>query len=67
MYDYLHGHKIAADDATIKLKLLPMTKAQVDQYVKDYPGGQPAYDFKAHSKTYTANAPSPAYELHYSN
>ena len=67
MYDYLHGHKISAEDATIKLKLLPMTQADVSKYVRDYPGGQPSYDFKAHSKTYNANAPSPAYELRYSN
>ena len=25
MYDYLHGYKIPADKATVRLKLLPMT------------------------------------------
>ncbi len=57
MYDYLHGFKVAPDQANIKLKLLPMTQAEVPQFEKDFPGGQPAFDFKAHSKVYTPGAP----------
>ncbi|UQR63054.1 ABC transporter substrate-binding protein [Bradyrhizobium sp. C-145] len=67
MYDYLNGVKLPAADATVKLKLLPMAQNQVDQYVKDYPGGQPAYDFKAHSKFLNKDAPPVALELKYSN
>jgi ABC-type sugar transport system substrate-binding protein len=68
MYNYLHGLKIPADQATIKLKLLPMTTADVPLYVKYFPGGQPNYDFKAHSKVYNKEAPlSPAFNIHYSD
>ena len=67
MYNYLHGFKIPADQATMKLKLLPMTKADVPRYLRDFPGGQPNYDFKAHSKVYNKDAPlSPAFNIHYS-
>ena len=57
MYDYLHGIKVPADKASFKLKLLPMTQADVVRYEKDFPGGQPKFDFKAHSKFYTKDAP----------
>lgn len=67
LYNYLHGFKIPADQANIKLKLLPMTKADVPRYEWDFPGGQPNYDFKAHSKVYNKDAPvSPAFDIHYS-
>jgi ABC-type sugar transport system substrate-binding protein len=67
MYDFLHGQKIPAADATVKLKLLPMAQNQVDAYLKDYPNGQPKdYDFKAHTKTFNKDAPPYAYELKYS-
>lgn len=67
MYDYLHGFKVPADQANIKLKLLPMTRADVPRFERDFPGGQPNYDFKAHSKVYNKDAPlSPAFEVHYS-
>jgi simple sugar transport system substrate-binding protein len=67
MYDYLHGHKISAEEATVKLKLLPMAQNQVDLYLKNYPNGQPKdYDFKAHTKTFNPDAPPYVYELKYS-
>ena len=59
MYDYLHGFKVAADEANFKLKLLPMTQADVVRFEKDFPGGQPNFDFKSHSKVYNKNAPAP--------
>ena len=59
MYDYLHGSKIPADQANFKLKLLPMTQADVPRFEKDFPGGQPNFDFKAHSKVYNKDAPAP--------
>jgi ABC-type sugar transport system substrate-binding protein len=67
MYNWLHGHKLPADEATIKLKLLPMTKADVPRYNRDFPGGQPNYDFKAHSITYNKSAPlNPSFQVQYS-
>ncbi len=59
MYDYLHDFKIPAEQASFKLKLLPMTQADVARYERDFPGGQPNFDFKAHSKVYNKDAPSP--------
>ena len=58
MYDYLHGFKVPADQANFKLKLLPMTQADVPRFEQDFPGGQPNFDFKAHSKVYSSNAPA---------
>jgi ABC-type sugar transport system substrate-binding protein len=58
MYDYLHDFKVPADQANFKLKLLPMTHADVARFEKDFPGGQPNFDFKAHSKVYNKNAPA---------
>lgn len=67
MYNYLHGHKLPVDQTTIKLKLLPMTRADVPRFERDYPGGQPKYDFRAHSIVYNKNAPlSPAFQVQYS-
>lgn len=67
MYDYLNGKKVPAADATVKLKLLPMTQSQVDAYTRDYPNGQPKdYDFKMRSYALNPDAPSYAYELKYS-
>ncbi len=71
MYDYLHGVKVPADKANVKLKLLPMTQADVARFEKDFPGGQPNFDFKAHSKVYNKDAPGAdtigAAVLRYSN
>ena len=66
MYDYLHGFKIPKDQANMKISLLPLTQDKVPLFEKIYPNGVPAYDFKAHSKTYSgAKAPSPVIELTY--
>ena len=71
MYDYLNGSKVPADKAAFRLKLLPMTQADIARYEGDFPGGQPKFDFKAHSKVYNKDAPSPdtigAAVLRYSN
>ena len=68
MYDYLHGFKVPADKNNIKLIMLPLTKADVPLYFKYFPGGQPHYDFKAHSKVYNKDAPpSPAFNLQYTS
>lgn len=57
MYDYLNGFKVSPEQANIKLKLLPMTQADVARFEADFPGGQPNFDFKAHSQVYTKGAP----------
>lgn len=71
MYDYLNGIKVPADQANFKLKLLPMKQEDVGRFEKDFPGGQPNFDFKAHSKVYAKNAPAAntigAAVLRYSN
>jgi ABC-type sugar transport system substrate-binding protein len=71
MYDYLHDFKIPAEQANLKLKLLPMLQTDVARFEKDFPGGQPNFDFKAHSKVYNKDAPGPdtigAAVLRYSN
>lgn len=66
LYDYLNGHAIPADKANVLLKFLPLTKEQVPQFEKDFPGGMPVYDFKAHSKTYNPGAAFAAFDLEYS-
>jgi len=66
MYDYLNNHKISADKANIKLGLLPLTQDRVAQFKSDFPGGVPAYDFKAHSLTYNKDAQSAVFEMKYS-
>ena len=58
LYDWLHNFKVPADQANLKLKLLPMPRADVARFEKDFPGGQPNFDFKAHSKVYNKDAPS---------
>lgn len=59
MYDHLKGFPIAPEQASFRLKLLPMTQADVPRFERDFPGGQPNFDFKAHSKAYNKDAPAP--------
>jgi len=66
MYDYLHDHKVPAEQANIKLSLLPLTKDLVAKFKTDFPGGVPVYDFKAHSQTYNPEAKSAVFEMKYS-
>jgi ABC-type sugar transport system substrate-binding protein len=67
MYDHLNGHPIPADQAEVKLDLLPLTQDRVAQFEADFPGGVPTYDFKAHSRTYTPDAPPAVFEMQYSD
>ncbi|MDP3960202.1 MAG: ABC transporter substrate-binding protein [Pseudorhodobacter sp.] len=66
MYDYLNGKEIPADQANVKLGLLPLTNDRVAQFRADFPGGVPVYDFKVHSRTYTPDAPTAVFEMQYS-
>jgi ABC-type sugar transport system substrate-binding protein len=66
MYDHLNGKELSADQANIKLSLLPLTKDRVAQFRSDFPGGVPVYDFKTHSRTYTPDAATAVFEMQYS-
>lgn len=66
MYDHLNGHAIPADQANVKLDLLPLTQDRVAQFRADFPGGVPVYDFKARSRSYTPDAPPATFEMTYS-
>ncbi len=67
MYDYLNGKPIPADQANVKLDLLPLTKELIPQFEKDFPNGMPTYDFKQHSRVYNPSAPPASFEMKYSN
>ena len=67
MYDYLHGFDIPADQANVKLDLLPLTIDTVDQFRAQFPEGVPAYDFTAHSRVFTPDAPPAFFELQYTD
>ena len=66
MYDFLNGLPLTAAEANVKLGLLPLTKALVPQFEKDFPDGVPAYNFKEHSRVYTPGAPAASFEMKYS-
>ena len=66
MHDHLNGHPIPAEQAEVKLDLLPLTRDRVAQFEADFPGGVPSYDFKARSRTFTPDAPPAAFEMQYS-
>lgn len=67
LYDTIKGKPVPADQANVKLGLLPLTKDLVGQFEKDFPGGVPAYDFKARSRFYTPDAKPAFFEMKYSN
>lgn len=67
MYDYLNGHEVPADKANVKLDLLPLTQDMTAKFRADFPGGVPVYDFKAHSKTYNAEAETAVFEMKYND
>ena len=65
MFDYLEGLPIPADQANVKLKLLPLTQDKVTTYEECFPGGVPAYNFKEHSRFYNPSAPAASFEMAY--
>ena len=67
LYDALKGHPVPKDDDVIKLKLLPLTKADVPKFNTDFPGGVQPYDFKQHSKVYNPSAPPVVVAVQYSS
>jgi ABC-type sugar transport system substrate-binding protein len=66
LYDTINGKPVPADQANVKLGLLPLTKDLVGQFEKDFPGGVPEYDFKAHSRVYNPDAKAAFFEMKYS-
>jgi ABC-type sugar transport system substrate-binding protein len=67
LYDYIKGIPVPASDASVKLKLLPLTQDRVARFEKDFPNGVPSYDFKQHSKVYKRDAKTAVFEMSYSN
>lgn len=67
MYDHLNGKEIPADQANVKLDLLPLTQDRVAQFRADFPGGVPPYDFQERSRTYNPDAETAVFEMSYSN
>lgn len=65
MYDYLNGLGVPAEEANVKLSLLPLTKDTVEQFRKDFPEGLPQYDWKERSKVFNPEAKA-TFELKYS-
>lgn len=66
MYDQIKGKTLPTAQDNVKLKLLPLTQDKVAQFEADFPGGVPPYDFKAHSRVFTPEAPPASFELKYS-
>lgn len=67
MYDYLNGLEIPADQANVKLDLLPLTIDTVEQFRADFPEGVPEYDFQEHSRVFNPDAAAATFELAYSD
>jgi ABC-type sugar transport system substrate-binding protein len=66
MYDFLNGLPISAEEANVKLDLLPLTQELVPQFRADFPEGVPAYNWEERSRTFTPDAPAATFELAYS-
>lgn len=67
LYDAINGHAVPVEKSNIKLDLLPLTQDLVPQFEADFPGGVPAYDFRAHSQVYNPEAEAAVFEMKYSN
>ncbi|MDR3494518.1 MAG: ABC transporter substrate-binding protein [Ancalomicrobiaceae bacterium] len=63
LYDEIKGKALPKEQDNVKLKLLPLTKDTVGLFEASFPGGVPQYDFKAHSRVYTPDAPPASFEL----
>jgi ABC-type sugar transport system substrate-binding protein len=66
MFDHLNGIPIPPEHKNVVLTLLPLTKDKIDQFNKDFPGGMPEFDFRAHSKFYNPDAQQAFFEMAYS-
>ncbi|WP_099827838.1 ABC transporter substrate-binding protein [Oceaniglobus indicus] len=66
MYDHLNGKEIPADQANVKLDLLPLTQDRVEQFRAEF-GGVPEYDFKDRSRTHNPDAETAVFEMEYSD
>jgi ABC-type sugar transport system substrate-binding protein len=66
MFDWLKGKRIADDQRSQIIKLLPVTKATLPQFKADYPSGLPEYKVREHSRFYTPNGPPAVIDLTYS-
>ncbi len=66
MRDYLNGFEIPAEEANVKLNLLPLTQELVPQFRADFPEGVPLYDWEARSRVSNPDAEAATFELAYS-
>lgn len=65
LFDQIKGKAVSRQNDTVKLHLLPLTRAQVPLFEKDFPGGIPPYDFRKHSRFYTPNALAASFDMKY--
>lgn len=65
MHDFLNGLEVPAEQANVKLDLLPLTQGLVEQFRMDFPEGVPAYDWQARSRVFNEDAPPAVFELQY--
>lgn len=66
MHDHLNGLDVPADQANVKLDLLPLTQPLVDQFRADFPEGVPEYNWEERSRVFNEDAPPAVFELSYS-
>ncbi|MGP1395465.1 MAG: ABC transporter substrate-binding protein [Inquilinaceae bacterium] len=67
LYDHLRGQPLPAEQANVKLELLPLTQDRIEQFRADFPDGVPPYDFKARSRAYNPDAATAVFEMKYSD
>ena len=67
MHDHLKGEEIPAEDANVKLDLLPLTQDRVEQFRADFPDGVPPYDFRERSRVHNPEAETAVFEMEYSD
>jgi ABC-type sugar transport system substrate-binding protein len=65
MYDHLNGLPIAAEEANVKLDLLPLTADLVPAFRADFPEGVPLYNWEERSRVTNPEAPAATFELTY--
>jgi ABC-type sugar transport system substrate-binding protein len=67
LYDAIQGHVLPASVANVQMKMLPVTREYIGEYIKDYPNNTPSFDFKAHSLTFNPAAKPGDFSVPYAN
>lgn len=63
LFDHVHGIGVPKDKCNVQLDLANVTKENIADFYKAYPGGQPTYDAKKYSRKFTPDAPPAYFEL----